>query len=167
MTPPKKFPWLVVSALIVLGVIISLGFVRVINQLGAASARPQTSLAAPSPTPALPTPTPTPTLPVLRVSGTQVVDASGQPVKLIGASHSSLEFLCGGDGHFQVADFQAMRAWGMNVVRIPLSSEFWANRKNDCPNYHLTVTDAVTNAEAAGMYVILDLQWDAPLDLAD
>ncbi|HEY7357166.1 MAG TPA: cellulase family glycosylhydrolase, partial [Ktedonobacterales bacterium] len=166
MTPPKKFPWLIVSVLVLLGVIISLGFVRVINQLGASPAQPQARLATPSPTLALPTPTPTPTLPLLSVSGTRIVNADGQPVTLIGASHSSLEFLCSGDAHFQLADFQAMRAWGMNVVRIPLSSEFWANRKNDCPAYHLTVTNAVANAEAAGMYVILDLQWDAPLDLA-
>ncbi len=166
MTSPKRFPWLVLVVLVILGVIISLGFVRVINQLGAAPAQPQASLATPSPTQALPSPTPTPTLPALHVSGTRILNADGQPVTLIGASHSSLEFLCSGDGHFQLADFQAMRAWGMNVVRIPLSAEFWANRNNDCPAYHLTVTNAVANAEAAGMYVILDLQWDAPLDLA-
>ncbi|HLW00803.1 MAG TPA: cellulase family glycosylhydrolase [Ktedonobacterales bacterium] len=164
--PSKKFPWLIVCVIVLLGVILSLGFVRVINQLGSASSpHSQTAQASPTPTPFIPTPTPTPTLPLLHVSGTQIVNASGQPVTLLGASHSSLEFLCSGDNHFQLADFQAMRSWGMNVVRIPLSSEFWANPHNDCPNYHLTVTSAVANAEAAGMYVILDLQWDAPLNL--
>jgi endoglucanase len=104
---------------------------------------------------------------VLHVSGTQIMNASGHVVTLIGATHSSLEYSCSGDQHFQLADFRAMRSWGMNVVRISLSSEFWANRNNDCPNYHLTVTSAVENAEEAGLYVILDLQWNAPLDRPD
>ncbi len=164
--PSKKFPWLVVCILVVLVVILSLGFIRVVNQLSSAPAHPQSAQASPTPTPAIPTPSPTPTLPLLSVQGTQILNSSGQTVRLIGASHSSLEYSCNGDEHFQLADFQAMRSWGMNVVRIPLSSEFWANSKNDCPNYHLLVTSAVANAEAAGMYVILDLQWDAPLDLA-
>jgi aryl-phospho-beta-D-glucosidase BglC (GH1 family) len=153
---------------VLLGVIVSLGVIRVVNQLSATTSNSQTNAATPSPTQALPSPTPTPTpiLPVLRVSGTQIVNATGQAVTLIGASHPGLEYLCSGDGHFRLADFQAMRSWGMNTVRIPLSSEFWANRHNACPNYHLTVTSAVVNAEAAGMYVILDLQWNAPLDLA-
>ncbi len=167
--PSKKFPWLILSVILLLAVIISLGFVRVINQLGSVSSPSQTNESAPTPTPAIPTPTPTPTLPMLHVSGTQIVNANGQVVTLIGASHSSLEYQCPQDAdldHFGLADFQAMRAWGMNVARIPLSSEFWANVNNDCPNYRLTVTSAVANAEAAGMYVILDLQWDAPLNLA-
>jgi hypothetical protein len=163
----RKFPWLILGVLVLLGVIVSVGFVRVINQFSSTTPHTQTNQALPSPTQTLPSPTPTPTLPALRVSGTRIVNASGQTVTLIGASHSSLEYLCSGDKHFELADFQAMRSWGMNVVRIPLSSEFWANRNNDCPNYHLTVTSAVANAEAAGLYVILDLQWNAPLDLPD
>jgi endoglucanase len=165
MRQSKKLPWVVLCVFLLLGVIISLGFLRVVNQLDTLTAHSQANQAATSPTRTLPSPTPTPTQPVLHVSGNQLLNASGQPVTLIGASHSSLEFLCSGDHHFQLADFQAMRSWGMNVVRIPLSSEFWANRNNDCPNYHLTVTSAIANAEAAGMYVILDLQWNAPLDL--
>ncbi len=167
--PSRRFPWVMLSALVLLAVIISLGVVRVVQQFSASSPPSQANQAATSPTPTLPspTPTPTPTLPLLRVSGTHIVNGSGKLVTLIGASHSSLEFDCQGDHHFQPADFQAMRSWGMNVVRIPLSSAFWANRDNACPNYHLTVTSAVANAEAAGMYVILDLQWNAPLDLAD
>lgn len=84
---------------------------------------------------------------------------------LIGAARSSLEYSCAGDGHFQLADFLAMRSWGMNTVRIPLSSAFWANLDGDCPTYHQTVEAAVSNAEAAGLYVILDLHWTAPFTL--
>lgn len=102
----------------------------------------------------------------LTVQGTQIVAANGKPVELLGATDFSLEFSCVGGGHFQMSDFQAMRRWGMNTVRITLSSAFWRNLDGKCPNYVATVTSAVANAEASGMYVILALQWDAPFSLA-
>jgi endoglucanase len=101
----------------------------------------------------------------LAVRGTGIVDGAGRTVTLIGAADFSLEFSCAGDGHFQLSDFQAMRSWGMNTVRITLSSAFWRNLDGDCPDYTATVTAAVANAEAAGLYVILTLQWDAPFSL--
>ena len=89
--PSKKFPWLIVCVIVLLAVILSLGFVRVINQLSSASSHVQTTTqATATPTPVIPSPTPTPTLPLLRVSGTQIINASGQTVTLLGASHSSL-----------------------------------------------------------------------------
>ncbi len=102
---------------------------------------------------------------LLAVEGRQIVDAHHHPVTLIGAARFSLEYTCHGDGHFQLADFQAMRSWGMNAVRIPLSSAFWRNLDNRCPDYEATVLSAVGNAEAAGLYVILTLQWNAPFGL--
>jgi endoglucanase len=113
---------------------------------------------------ATPIPTRDPwTVEALSVSGLQIVNTQGQPMTLLGASRFSLEFACQGDGHFQRADFQAMRSWGMNTVRIPLSSGFWRDLDNKCPDYQATVESAVTNAEAAGLYVVLDLQRSAPL----
>ncbi len=122
-----------------------------------------------------PTPPLVPTLPdvthalpthdTLSVRGTNIVDGVGKTVTLVGATDFSLEFECGGDGHFQIPDFQAMRSWGMNTVRITLSSAFWRNLEGKCPNYPATVTSAVANAESAGLYVILSLQWDAPFSL--
>lgn len=124
---------------------------------------------------AQPTPVILPTLPdvthalpprdMLSVRGTGIVDGNGKPVLLVGATAFSLEFSCGGDGHFRLSDFQAMRSWGMNTVRITLSSAFWRNLDGDCPDYTTTVTAAVANAESAGLYVILTLQWDAPFGL--
>ncbi|HEU5379721.1 MAG TPA: glycoside hydrolase family 5 protein [Ktedonobacteraceae bacterium] len=113
----------------------------------------------------LATPIPRPTFSALRVEGTHIVNADDEVMMLIGASRSSLEYSCTGDGHFQLSDFEAMRSWGMNTVRIPLSSAFWANLDGACPNYHQTVEAAVSNAEAAGLYVILDLHWNAPFSL--
>jgi endoglucanase len=105
------------------------------------------------------------TLPGLSVKGTEILTDDRRPITLIGATRSSLEYQCTGDGHFRAADFAAMRAWGMNVVRFTLSSEFWANHDATCPAYRETVRDAVATAEAQGLYVILDLQWNAPFDL--
>lgn len=103
-------------------------------------------------------------LPALTVAGNHLTNTQGQTVTLIGASHSSLEYSCTGDGHMSIADFQLMRSWGMNAVRLPVSSEFWADSGNDCPQYHQTVEQTISNAESAGLYVILDLQWNAPFD---
>ena len=55
----------------------------------------------------------------------------------------------------------------MNTVRITLSSAFWRNLNGSCPTYKTTVSNAIANAESAGLYVILTLQWDAPFSLAD
>lgn len=155
--------WYAIAAVLVLLAITSVGIVRAVSQLGAQAhpSKTGTSVAKTTPTIAV---SPTPAVPALTLRGTQILDAHGNIVTLIGASRSSLEYLCAGDGHFALSDFQAMRAWGMNVVRIPLSSEFWANAGGDCPTYRQTVTNAVFNAESAGMYVILDLQWNAPFD---
>ena len=166
MIKSKKRILLTGCVILLLGVIVSLGFIRALNQV---HSTPPGQTGRASVTPSAPTSTPTSTSlqPALSIQGTQIMNAHGSVVTLIGTSRSSLEYLCSGDGHFQLADFQAMRSWGMNVVRIPLSSEFWANGGNTCPNYHLTVATAVANAEAAGLYVILTLQWNAPLQVPD
>lgn len=84
---------------------------------------------------------------------------------LVGVNRSSLEYSCAGDDHLALADFQAMRQWGANVVRLPISSEFWANAGGACPGYRATVQRVVADARAARLFVILDLQWSAPFDL--
>jgi endoglucanase len=104
---------------------------------------------------------------LLSVRGTRIVDKDGKTVTLVGATDYSLEFTCSGDGHFQLSDFQAMRSWGINTVRITLSSAFWRNLDGSCPDYTATVTAAVANAESAGLFVILTLQWDAPFSLPE
>ena len=100
--------------------------------------------------------------PILTIAGTRFV-ASGHPITLVGVSHSALEYACAGDGHFSRADDLLMKSWGMNVVRIPLSSAYWNLADGVCPTYRLTVASAVTNARSAGLFVILDLQWSAPV----
>jgi aryl-phospho-beta-D-glucosidase BglC (GH1 family) len=86
----------------------------------------------------------------------------GQPVTLVGAARYSLELEVPIAVALELSDFQAMRTWGMNTVRIPLSSAFWRNLDGKCPDYQATVA----SAEHAGLYVILDIQRDAPFSLA-
>jgi endoglucanase len=103
----------------------------------------------------------------LHVRGTHIVDGAGNSVTLIGASRYGLEFDCHGDGHYTLADFQAMRSWGMNAVRLTLSSAYWLNLQNVCPDYRATVADAIANAEQAHLYVMLVLQREAPFPIPD
>ena len=78
-------------------------------------------------------------------------------------------------------DFSLMTAkWFMNVVRLPLNEASWLGltcvdlggaygraagsmvRADPLGNYKATVQAAVAAANAAGLYVILDLHWAAP-----
>jgi endoglucanase len=126
-----------------------------------------TSTVTPAQTPS-PTPVPSPASAsvTLTLQGTRFY-SHGRLVTLLGASRSSLEYSCTGDGHFQAGDYQAMKRWGMNVVRITLSSAFWANAGESCPSYRTTVARAVSTARAAGLFVILNLQWSAPIAMPD
>lgn len=98
----------------------------------------------------------------LRIEGTHFVDERGGVVVLKGASRNSLEYGCVGDKHFAVSDFQAMRSWGMNVVRIPITLSSWLNADGTCAEYRQTIAHAIANAEASGMFVILDLHSVTP-----
>lgn len=153
---------LTVAVVVVIVAAIIGGMAHATTALQRAAARPT---APPVPTLSAPGNNTLPPTDKLAVHGTRIVDGNNHLVLLLGATDYSLEFECGGDGHFQLADFQAMRSWGMNTVRITLSSAFWRNLDGQCPNYTTTVTAAVANAEAAGLFVILTLQWDAPFSL--
>ena len=133
---------------------------------------PPKATATLSPTPSTPTgtigpvtPTATSSPPSLHVVGQALLNGLGKPVTLIGATRPSLEYNCHGDGHQTLADFQVMRTWGMTAVRLSVSSGFWANVGGTCPDYHATMAGVIHNAEQAGLYVIIDLQWAAPLSL--
>lgn len=152
---------------LIVAVVIVVVFIKVplpgFNQPGKAAGEIPTQSSTVTPTPRL-TPTPAPNI-SLSLKGTQLT-RGGQPFTLLGAARYSLEFECHGDGHFQLADFQAMRSWGMNAVRFPLSSAFWRNLDGKCPDYQATVAQAIANAEQVGLYIILDIQRSAPFSLA-
>jgi hypothetical protein len=110
----------------------------------------------------------------IKVSGNQLVDQAGRAVRLRGANVSGTEFTCaqnwtddayGGQPLGSVATFQAMRAWKINVVRVPLNENCWLNINGvrvGGARYQQAIINEVSAAHQAGMYVVIDLHWSAP-----
>lgn len=109
----------------------------------------------------------------VRVSGSQLVDGSGSTVVLRGVNRSGTEYACIDgwgvfDGPADQASIDAMKAWGVNAVRVPLNSACWLDLKDQFVNYNPAyagkayrdaVEDYVGLLAANGIYAILDLQW--------
>ena len=110
----------------------------------------------------------------IRVSGNQLVDAKNTPIVLRGADVSGTEFVCaqnytadpyGGAPLGSAATFQAMRAWNINVIRLPLNEDCWLDINGvqiGGQAYTSAIEAEVSAAHAAGLFVILDLHWTAP-----
>jgi hypothetical protein len=104
------------------------------------------------------------TVALLHTSGTKILDPNNNPAFLKGVNRFSFEFDCpNGDGHFTSSDFAAIKSWGANFVRFPLSEVFWLD-EGGCggSSYQTAVANAVSAAEAKGLYVELDLHRDDP-----
>jgi endoglucanase len=113
--------------------------------------------------------------PGLHVVDSQLVDGDGEPVRLLGVNRSGAEYACV-DGHGFFAGptgrraVAAMTAWGINAVRVPLNEHCWLGI-NDAPTgysrarYRKAVRGYVARLHRAGLYVVLDLHWNAPGDL--
>ncbi|MGA3089146.1 MAG: cellulase family glycosylhydrolase [Terriglobales bacterium] len=122
--------------------------------------------------------TPAATL-AISVSGNRLLDGNGNPLLLHGVNASGLEFVAI-DGYDpsdpwggQEPEWPAVLRWKANVVRLPLNEASWlglttidtsATIRDADPgaDYRQTVADTVAAANAAGLYVILDLHWGAP-----
>jgi hypothetical protein len=89
----------------------------------------------------------------LTTSGNRIVDAvTGQPVTLRGVNWSGLEYAI---RPIPPADFDTIRHWNANVVRLPFNQE-WALTDDA----YLATLDAAVEAFAdRNIYTILDLQW--------
>ncbi len=120
----------------------------------------------------------------VHASGNQLVDGSGNAVQLRGADISVLEslFLSPTSNYWAGANlgtypfWSPIKNWKMNAVRIPLNEASWlrypgvdimntgggTQTPDASGNYRATVEQAVKDANAAGLYVILDLHWTAP-----
>jgi hypothetical protein len=109
------------------------------------------------------------TPPALRVAGHDLVNAAGKPVRLQGVNRSGTEYACiqgwgMGDGPRDSASVEAMRAWKINVVRVPLNESCWLGTDGVKPeyggaNYQQMVADWVGLLTRRGMVVILELHW--------
>jgi endoglucanase len=122
----------------------------------------------------------------VHASGSQLIDGSGNALQLRGANISVLEslFLGATSNYWAGANlgtypfWAPIKSWKMNAVRIPLNEATWlrypgvdimnvgggTHTPDASDNYRATVEKAVKDANAAGIYVILDLHWTAPGD---
>jgi aryl-phospho-beta-D-glucosidase BglC (GH1 family) len=122
----------------------------------------------------------------VKVQSNHLVDANGNTLQLRGVNISALEFIAitdpswadgspwGDQTGTATPQWSIMaNTWKANAVRLPLNEASWLGYTcvngngasvNPDPwgNYKATVEQAVTAANAAGLYVILDLHWSAP-----
>ena len=108
----------------------------------------------------------------ISVSGNRLVDGSGRVVQLRGVNRSSFEYACAQgwgfhSGPVDAASIEAMRRWKINAVRIPLNEGCWLGlpsvpRTYGGPRYRQQVLGYVKRLHAQGLYVVLDLHWNAP-----
>jgi hypothetical protein len=115
------------------------------------------------------------------MQGNHFVDAGGNVVQVRGVNLSGLEsgiIFTGGTNFWQSSgfsgrpDFSKIAAWKANAVRLPLNEASWLGRTVvgilgngialDGAAYQAEVKATVAAANAAGLYVILDLHWTAP-----
>jgi Cellulase (glycosyl hydrolase family 5)/Bacterial Ig-like domain (group 3) len=108
----------------------------------------------------------------IHVHGNQLVDSEGRSIRLLGVNFSGAEYSCIQDRGIWSAPtdqsaIEAMAAWHIDVVRIPLNEDCWlgidgAPAEYSGAVYRQAIHEFVQALHDAGMYVILDLQWSAP-----
>jgi hypothetical protein len=107
----------------------------------------------------------------VRVSGNHLV-ANGATVRLLGVNHSGSEYQCihnNGifDGPVDQASVSAILTWHANAVRVPLNEDCWL-AINGAPaafsgtNYRNAITQYVDLLRQNGLFVIVELHWNAP-----
>jgi endoglucanase len=108
----------------------------------------------------------------IHVHGNQLVDAEGRAIRLLGVNFSGAEYSCIQDRGIwsaptDQAAIEAMQAWHIDVVRIPLNEDCWLGI-NGAPAeysggaYQQAIHEFVQTLHEDGLYAILDLQWSAP-----
>jgi endoglucanase len=104
------------------------------------------------------------------VEGNAILNANDDPHLFRGVARPSFEWFPLGE-ESSPADYQLMREWGANVVRIAVNQAFWLrdsvtwNIEVSAETYRDVIALNVRWAQAAGLDVILDLHWsDRGLD---
>jgi hypothetical protein len=108
----------------------------------------------------------------IKVVGNRLIDRDGHAVRLLGVNRSSFEYACAqgwgmSEGPTDSTAIAAMTSWHINVVRVPLNEACWlglpsVNAQYRGAPYRQAVTAFVRRLHAAGLYVIVDLHWNAP-----
>jgi endoglucanase len=89
----------------------------------------------------------------IRVQGNQFVDATGSPIVFRGVAVSDPDKL-EKEGHWDRRIFEEIKAWGANVVRVPIHPVAWRARG---PQATLALLDqGVAWARETGLYVMVD-----------
>jgi aryl-phospho-beta-D-glucosidase BglC (GH1 family) len=101
------------------------------------------------------------------VSGTSFVDGNGNVIQPRGVDRSGTEYACSqnfgfSDGPIDEASVQAMAAWHINMVRIPMNEDCWLGINGVNPtwsgaNYQNAVANFVSLLNKYGIYADLDL----------
>jgi endoglucanase len=96
---------------------------------------------------------------------------NGKTVRLLGVDHSGSEYECiQGHGIFDGPADQtaatAVLSWNANAVRVPLNEDCWlgingAPAQYSGSNYQTAISGYVSVLRQNGLYVILDLHWNA------
>ena len=108
----------------------------------------------------------------LHVVGNRIVNAAGQPVRILGVNRSGTQYMCMDnagvfDGPTDAAAIEAITAWHATAVRVSLNEHCWLGI-NGAPatysgdSYRRAIADFVSRLNAAGLAVIIDLHWNAP-----
>ncbi len=119
----------------------------------------------------------------IQIAGNTLTDGTGRPVVLHGVDVSGTEFACaqggvrgnegwsifGGQPIDSTTTIQAIRSWHVNAVRVPLNEDCWLGINGISPrfggaSYVAAIRRFVGDLRSQGMFVILDLHWNAPGD---
>jgi endoglucanase len=108
----------------------------------------------------------------VKVVANRLVDANGQPIRLLGVDRSGTEYACieglgifaGPTGKRAIA---TMASWDITAVRLPLNEDCWLGINGVPPRfsgarYRAAILAFVHRLHIAGLYVVLDLHWNAP-----
>ena len=102
-------------------------------------------------------------LPALKTVGNQIVDSHNRPVRLRGVNAASMEYNSRGEGHIFKTVNVAIHDWGVNIIRLPLSQDYWFGKSREQTDggvaYRALVREVVDNCVTQHCYVILDLHW--------
>lgn len=107
----------------------------------------------------------------IQVAGNHLVNGSGDTVVLKGVNFSGTQYACAeGWGFFDApatdASVTALKSWKINAVRLPLNESCWLGINKVKPayaglNYQKAVGDWTKKLTDAGLYVIVDMHWNA------
>ena len=96
----------------------------------------------------------------LRVNGNRLVNENGKEVWLQGVCIDSLQWSAGGEQILKSLQV-AIEQWHANVIRLPVTDEFWGGRnkwqKDKGLKYRELVDSVIREANSRGAYVVLDL----------